>query len=421
MSLSSYYKKYDAQNMAELERQKEALREMSETQKNIVNENADASIKQIQEAGNAEIRTAEHAYDGVINTANVQKLINERQIAERMANLGMTDSGLNRTQQTAVQLSHSNAVGDAQLARQKQIDALALAISQKVGTVNMQRNTDLTNLDLSYQQNIYNADEQYRANRDSWASAQYKADQEAATARARLQAEAEAQQREDRNNLIEMLESDKYSKTAKDAFVQDYFDQYGYDELVLGYYGNSTTLNAKADKNAKEQNAKKETAREKLITQLNNTDDNQEKMSLAQSYYNTYGNDADIHNLLVSQGVFEDFDRDNAVTWDFSNDKKSTTAIPAYKQEKGENAYTFAQRTADDSFLNSEKGTKIVKALGTPNENLPQYAKQSIAQQIMDWYDVGYLGEGEVVTLLRTYSIPENIFGASFDRETVKK
>jgi hypothetical protein len=242
MALSSYYRQYDNQNLAELERQKEALRQMSETQKQLVNENADASIKQIQETGNAEIRSAEHAYDGVINTANVQKLINERQIAERMANLGLTDSGLNRTQQTAIQVSHANQVNNAQVARQRQIDALALAINQQIGQVNIQRTNDLTNLDLSYEQNIYNADEQYRANRDSWASAQYKADQEAAAARykakldydaeiAKLNEEAEVDidetKQTDRNNLIKNLNNKSLSKKTKQTYVDEYISKYG--------------------------------------------------------------------------------------------------------------------------------------------------------------------------------------------------
>ena len=250
MGLSSYYRQYDSQNSAELERQKEELRQMAETQKQLVNENADASIKQIEEAGNAEIRTAEHAYDTVINTANVQKLINERQVAERMANLGMTDSGLNRTQQTAVQLSHSNQVNNAMVARQKQVDALALAISQQVGQVNIQRNNDLTNLDLSHQQNLYSLDEQYRANRDSWAASMYNADQQRAAAEyeawldynesiAKSEAEAEEKAEKEkkeklsaREKLFEKLYDDEISIEKKRGYIRNFYDAYGEDTRV---------------------------------------------------------------------------------------------------------------------------------------------------------------------------------------------
>lgn len=57
-------------------------------------------------------------YDELERQNAVQKLINERDVAENMANLGLTDSGLNRTQQTAVQLSAAN--NSAKIAREKQ-------------------------------------------------------------------------------------------------------------------------------------------------------------------------------------------------------------------------------------------------------------------------------------------------------------
>ena len=57
-------------------------------------------------------------YDDLERQNAVQKLINEREVEENMANLGLTDSGLNRTQQTAVQLSAAN--NSAKIAREKQ-------------------------------------------------------------------------------------------------------------------------------------------------------------------------------------------------------------------------------------------------------------------------------------------------------------
>lgn len=51
---------------------------------------------------NYRIAEAEKAYDDSYRENAIQKLINERQVAESMANMGLTDSGLNRTQQTAV-------------------------------------------------------------------------------------------------------------------------------------------------------------------------------------------------------------------------------------------------------------------------------------------------------------------------------
>ena len=57
---------------------------------------------------NRQINETENSYEDLYRENAVQKLINEREVAENMANLGLTDSGLNRTQQTAVQLSYAN-------------------------------------------------------------------------------------------------------------------------------------------------------------------------------------------------------------------------------------------------------------------------------------------------------------------------
>lgn len=396
MSLSSYYRQYDKQNLAELERQKEALRQMSETQKQLVNENADASIKQIEETGNANIREAEHAYDGVINTANVQKLINERQVAERMANLGMTDSGLNRTQQTAVQLSHSNSVNRAMVARQKQIDALALAINQQIGQVNIQRKTDLTNLDLAHQQNLYGLDEQYRANRDSWASSAYDADQ------ARAAAEYKAKLEHDENLIKLGLEAEETAAKNRQAQLEDRA------ELIEKLY-------------------------DKKI-------DPQSKVALAQNYNYKYGNDSEINSIVANIGIYDEDgneigkinpfgkyygNQQENTSWD--NGKTGKYAIPsrsAYQDyygvvsgtqiyngrnspviQKGtkESDTNYAQRVADATITQTPDGKKFVNKYGSPTTT--KYSKQRLEKAIWDLYESGEITEGVALSLARVYGI----------------
>ena len=48
----------------------------------------------------------------------VEELVRQKQVAETMANLGLTDSGLNRTQQTAIAVSRGNADAAARLSQQ---------------------------------------------------------------------------------------------------------------------------------------------------------------------------------------------------------------------------------------------------------------------------------------------------------------
>lgn len=240
MPLSSYYKQYDDINKAELERQKEVYKQLAETQKAQANQNADYAIKKIEDAADAQIKEAQSAYDGVIRTANVQRLIDERKVSERMANLGMTDSGLNRTQQTAVQLNRTNAINKAELARQKQIDALALEVTRQAGDINIQRQNTLTELDTQNQAYLLGLEEKYNANRNAWATGAYEADQSAAAARykakldydAKNEKETEANEikrLEDKEKLIEKLKDPKLSMEQKEALAQKYYNQWGND------------------------------------------------------------------------------------------------------------------------------------------------------------------------------------------------
>lgn len=413
MSLNSYYNKYDKQNLAELERQKEALRELSETQKKIINENADATIKQIEEAGNANIRSAEHAYDGVINTANVQKLINERQVAERMANLGMTDSGLNRTQQTAIQLSHSNAVGEAQLARQRSIDALALEVSQKVSQTNMQRNTDLTNIDLTHQQNIYSADETYRANRDSWAAAQYKADQEAAAASAKAQIEAQEQYYKDRAVLLKELDSDDYSQGYKDMILSEFEAKYGTDEGIRNYYGTVPDYKAEAAKTAAAKvSTQKAKDRADLIAVLDNTKKSvSERLTALQNYEAKYGEDTALRNYANQMGVYDETVEETSYPYVFGAnygnltvpERNMETTKNYYKRNENESTEQYAQRIADESYLASPRGKEFIAKYGTP-EN-PKKSTEDIENAIYDTYISGKITQYEAQSLYRSYGI----------------
>ena len=253
MPLSSYYKQYDDINKAELERQKEVYKQLAETQKAQANQNADYAIKKIEDAADVQIKEAQSAYDGVIRTANVQRLIDERKVSERMANLGMTDSGVTRTQQTAIQLSRTNAINKAELARQKQVDALALEVNRQVGDINIQRQNTLTELDTQNQAYLLGLEEKYNANRNAWATGAYEADMDAeakryaaeqSAAASRYNAKLKAQSEQNsakakaRANLISKLEDEDISISAKDAYVKDYIEQYGEDDIVASYLDN---------------------------------------------------------------------------------------------------------------------------------------------------------------------------------------
>lgn len=137
--------------------EKKKVNQIYDKQKQQINVNADASITE-----------AERSYDEQQRAVAVQKLINERKVAESIANLGLTDSGLNRTQQTAVQLSAANA--GYNLNRQKQ---------QTIDKINLQRDNDISQIEqqrLATDIEIDNAHAQAEANA---AAAQTEANEQA--------------------------------------------------------------------------------------------------------------------------------------------------------------------------------------------------------------------------------------------------
>lgn len=66
------------------------------------------------------------AYEDQYRENAVQKAINERQVDESMANMGLSDSGLNRTQATAINLSYSNNKAAIDRAKRQAIDSIEL-------------------------------------------------------------------------------------------------------------------------------------------------------------------------------------------------------------------------------------------------------------------------------------------------------
>ena len=123
----------------------------------------DSQINSTQNYYDKQIGDTKTAYDSEYQKNAVQKLINEKKIAETNANLGLTDSGLNRTQQTAAQLSYANQKGKIDLARQSALDNLTLAMTDAITTLQNQKAASARDITKQWNdyadtqaQNIYN-------------------------------------------------------------------------------------------------------------------------------------------------------------------------------------------------------------------------------------------------------------------------
>ena len=110
----------------------------------------DTQKQQTQNTYNRQIDETSKSYEDLYDENAVQRLVNEREIAENMANLGLTDSGLNRTQQTAVQLSYANSKNKIDVTRQKAIDTLTASLADAISKIDTDKLSAAENIRSNY-------------------------------------------------------------------------------------------------------------------------------------------------------------------------------------------------------------------------------------------------------------------------------
>lgn len=165
-----------------LEEERKNLEGVRTTQQDAINKTYDENRKNTQNTYNSAVNNTEIKYESDYERNAVQKLINEKMIAERNANLGLTDSGLNRMQQTAVQMSYANQKGALDIAKQGALDELSQDLALSLSNIEQKRVTALADLDANIEtQAQSNAIDRYNANVKANAE-MWKAQQEAAIA-----------------------------------------------------------------------------------------------------------------------------------------------------------------------------------------------------------------------------------------------
>lgn len=194
----------------------------AQQEKDVANMNADINtfssgydkqIKNTQAVYDKKIADEKIAYDSEYQKNAVQKLINEKKIAETNANLGLTDSGLNRTQQTAAQLSYANQKGKIDLARQSALDNLTLAMTDAITTLQNEKASGIRDIENNWKsysekqaQNTYNTQLSSYAGQLSDLGNQYvdavKAEADAAADVQKAAIKASAKAVEDENSML---------------------------------------------------------------------------------------------------------------------------------------------------------------------------------------------------------------------------
>lgn len=138
-TFTDYYDEYIKATKKEADKQKAASKEKYDLQEQAANEQF-----------NEEAVLLDEQYEQLQRNNEIQKHINERQIRENMANMGLGKSGLNLTQQTALQLSAANNSADISRQKQKAVESLALAIRQQISTIKQNRISSEAAIDEAY-------------------------------------------------------------------------------------------------------------------------------------------------------------------------------------------------------------------------------------------------------------------------------
>ena len=196
-SYENYLKQIRAANEKQLNEDIAASDAYYEGQKQIITDNY-----------NQQIEDTTLGYEDELRRNEVQKLINERAVARRNAELGLTDSGLNRTGQLAVQLSYANNKGDIQMQRQKAVDTLAATMRAQITEMDLGKTTAAQNIKSTYEQNA-----------SKQATEMYKAD-----------VDAENQRIKDYNSatdrVISKITDSSTDKNVKIQYISDYLETY---------------------------------------------------------------------------------------------------------------------------------------------------------------------------------------------------
>ena len=162
---------------------------------------------------NQQIEDSDASFAKVYDRANVQRIVNERYAKEMAANMGLSNSGYNRTQQTQIMLSYNNAILETDYQKAAAANTIRSQLATRKADIEANKASSALSIQSSYDQlaqTTYND--------------QLAAEQSAAQA-------ALKQQQDDFKDLRTFLHNSEYTENQKVAEITRYMDKYGADDL----------------------------------------------------------------------------------------------------------------------------------------------------------------------------------------------
>lgn len=351
---------------------KEDLLAQAETQKTEVNTQLDQQIAKAESDAALQTKEVERDYRDIIDTNAIQKELDKRQIAETMANLGLSRSGLNATQQTAVELSAGNKNAAALQQRQAAVDSLTRSLAEyKMETENTRREK-MNEIDA----NVQNSVAAYDKDLTEKAITAQQQDNEAAldynykmTELGVKQAENEDKEGKRLINKAFRLASIEEGKTGTDSGG------------VLEYFDTSTNSVARISRNALiyslvAQEGLKETEATKLVNALFDS----------YTYNPTAGKN---HNYTAAKTIGGATSTYNEILLNAMSLPKTQAGVSAYNERIGAKVTTPEEAREDyaarilNSGLSAEEISEIFNLAGFSQNELETYvAKNNAAKAV---------------------------------------
>jgi hypothetical protein len=176
-----------------------------------------------------QIKQSDASYARAYDRANVQRIVNERYAKEMAANMGLSKSGYNLTQQTQIMLSYGNAVLETDM----QKNAAANSIRQQLAGVK-------ADIEAQKSQNAFNIQDAYDRQAVDTYNQQVASEKAAEAARISASNNALAKQQKALKSLKSVLVNSNYTPKQKAMEINSYCSTYGVSASeFLSYIGMS--------------------------------------------------------------------------------------------------------------------------------------------------------------------------------------
>ena len=178
-----------------------------------------------------QIRQSDASYSRAYDQANVRRIVNERYAKEMAANMGLSKSGYNLTQQTQIMLSYGNAVLQTDMQKNAAANSIRQQLAGVKADIEAQKSQTAFNIQNSYDQQAVDTYNQ-----------QVAAEQEAAAARISALNNASSKQQNALDGLKSILVNSDYTPKQKAMEINSYCSTYGVSPSeFLSYIGMSET------------------------------------------------------------------------------------------------------------------------------------------------------------------------------------